>query len=205
MKISIIYKLKNNYISLQNTIGDLIMNIANKVTMVRVFLVPIFIFSYYYNINNQQTLTAIIFIIASLTDALDGYLARSKNLVTNFGKFIDPLADKILTATALILLVEAGKVAGWIVVIIIAREFTITGFRILAAAEGITIAASPLGKIKTISQLFAIILLLLDNTVFINFNIPMDYLMLYVSLIFTVLSGIDYIYKNLSVLNLEDK
>lgn len=181
------------------------MNIANKVTMVRVFLVPIFIFSYYYNINNQQTLTAIIFIIASLTDALDGYLARSKNLVTNFGKFIDPLADKILTATALILLVEAGKVAGWIVVIIIAREFTITGFRILAAAEGITIAASPLGKIKTISQLFAIILLLLDNTVFINFNIPMDYLMLYVSLIFTVLSGIDYIYKNLSVLNLEDK
>lgn len=181
------------------------MNLANRITIIRVILVPIFILFYYYNINNQQTIAALIFIIAAFTDALDGYIARSKNLVTDFGKFIDPLADKILASTALILLVESGKIPGWIVVIIIAREFVITGFRILAASEGVTIAASKLGKIKTVTQLFAIILLLLDNIVFTKFGIPMDMLLLYVSLLFTILSGVDYICKNVSVLNLEDK
>lgn len=181
------------------------MNLANKVTMIRVFLVPVFILSYYYNIDNYQILAALIFILASLTDALDGYIARSKNLVTNFGKFIDPLADKILTSTALLLLVESGKIPGWVVIIIIAREFTITGLRILAASEGVTIAASPLGKIKTISQLFAIILLLLENIFFSKMGIPMDLILLYLSLLFTVLSGLDYLYKNIDIINLGDK
>ena len=125
------------------------MNLANKITMIRVFLVPLFILMFYLDINNNQLYAALIFILASMTDALDGYIARSRNLITNFGKFIDPLADKILTSAALILLVESGKIPAWVVIIIIAREFTITGFRILAAADGITIAASSLGKIKT--------------------------------------------------------
>ena len=169
------------------------MNLANKITLVRVILVPIFIFVFYLDINNSQFYAALIFIIASMTDALDGYIARSRKLVTNFGKFIDPLADKILTSAALILLSEAGKIPGWVVIIIISREFTITGFRILAASEGITIAASSLGKIKTTTQLLSIILLLSNNIIF-----------LYISLFFTILSGIDYIIKNKHVLKLEE-
>lgn len=181
------------------------MNLANKITLFRVLLVPIFMIVLYSDINNSDIYAALIFIIASFTDTLDGYIARSRNLVTNFGKFIDPLADKVLVATALILLVEQSKIPGWIVVIIIAREFTITGFRVIAASEGITIAASPWGKIKTITQLIAITLILLNNFPFSKFNIPVDTIMLYLSLIFTIISGFDYIYKNVGSLNLRDK
>ncbi|MEW8974363.1 MAG: CDP-diacylglycerol--glycerol-3-phosphate 3-phosphatidyltransferase [Tissierellaceae bacterium] len=181
------------------------MNLANKITLFRVLLVPIFMLVLYLDIDNSHIYATIIFIIASLTDTLDGYIARSRNLVTNFGKFIDPLADKVLVSAALISLVEMGKIPAWIVVIIIAREFTITGFRIIAASEGITIAASPWGKVKTITQLLAIILVLLNNFPFTYLNIRMDTIMLYISLIFTVFSGYDYIYKNKEALNLNDK
>lgn len=180
------------------------MNIANKITLFRVFLVPVFMLILYSNLSNSQTIAGFIFIFASLTDTLDGYLARSRNLVTNFGKFVDPLADKVLVSAALISLVEMGKIPGWIVVVIIAREFTITGFRILAASDGITIAASPLGKFKTITQLLAVILILFNNFPFAALNIPMDQIMVYLALIFTVLSGVDYIYKNKEVLNMKD-
>ncbi len=176
------------------------MNLANKITIFRIFLVPIFMLVLYLNISYSKYIAAIIFIIASLTDTLDGYIARSKNMITNFGKFADPLADKILVSAALISLVEMGKIPGWVVVIIIAREFTISGFRIIAASEGITIAASPLGKIKTITQLIAIILLLFDNFPFNHIGFPVDMIMLYISLFFTVLSGVDYIIKNISTL-----
>lgn len=176
------------------------MNLANKITIFRVFLVPIFMVVLYSNFPNSTYYAAAIFIFASLTDTLDGYIARSRNMVTNFGKFIDPLADKILVSAALIVLVELGKIPGWVVVLIIAREFTITGFRIIAASEGITIAASPLGKIKTITQLIAIILLLINNFPFNLLHFPLDMIMLYISLFFTILSGIDYIYKNKSTL-----
>lgn len=178
------------------------MNIANKITLFRVFLVPLFMIVLYSNLDNSQAIAGFIFIFASLTDTLDGYLARSRNLVTNFGKFVDPLADKVLVSAALIALVEIGKIPGWIVVVIIAREFTITGFRILAASDGITIAASPLGKFKTITQLLAVILILFNNFPFDGF--PMDQIMLYLALIFTVLSGVDYIYRNRQVLNFKD-
>lgn len=181
------------------------MNLPNKITFSRVLLIPIFIIMFYVDIANNQIYAGIIFIIAALTDTLDGYLARRNNEVTNLGKFIDPLADKLLVSAALILLVEANTIPGWVVIIIIAREFTITGFRIIAASEGITIAASSLGKFKTITQLIAIILLLFNNIVFNRFNIPMDQIFLYVSLVFTVLSGYEYIYKNKQVLNLRDK
>lgn len=180
------------------------MNIANKITLFRVFLVPIFMIVLYSGYEYSTYIAAVIFIFASLTDTLDGYLARSRNLVTNFGKFADPLADKILVASALISLVGMGKIPTWVVVVIIAREFTITGFRVIAASEGVTIAASPLGKFKTITQLVAIILLLLNNFPFEGFNIPMDMIMLYISLFFTVVSGIDYLRRNKDTLKLED-
>lgn len=176
------------------------MNLANKITIFRVLLVPIFILVLYSKIRYNNFIAALIFVIASLTDTLDGYIARSKNMITNFGKFVDPLADKILVSAALISLVEMGKIPAWVVIIIIAREFLISGFRIIAASEGITIAASPLGKIKTITQLIAIILLLINNFPFYLINIPVDMILLYISLFFTVLSGIDYIYKNRSAL-----
>lgn len=178
------------------------MNIANKITLFRVLLIPLFMIVLYSSLDNSHIIAGIIFIFASLTDTLDGYLARSRDLVTDFGKFVDPLADKILVSAALIALVDLDKIPGWIVVIIIAREFTITGFRVLAASAGITIAASPLGKFKTITQLLAIILILFDNFPFDS--IPMDRIMIYLALIFTVVSGIDYIKKNKQVLNMKD-
>ena len=181
------------------------MNLPNKITFIRVLLVPVFIIMFYVDIANNQIYAGLIFVIAALTDSLDGYIARKNNLVTNLGKFIDPLADKLLVSAALILLVESGTIPGWVVITIIAREFAITGFRIIAASEGVTIAASSLGKFKTITQLIAITLLLFDNIIFRNFNIPMDQIFLYISLVFTILSGIDYIYKNRNTLDLSDK
>ncbi len=181
------------------------MNLANKITVFRVFLVPFFMIALYSNLEYSSYIAATIFVFAALTDTLDGYIARSRNLVTNLGKFIDPLADKILVAAALISLVDLGKIPGWVVVIIIAREFTITGFRIIAASEGVNIAASSLGKIKTITQLVAITALLINNYPFRLINFPFDVIFLYISLFFTILSGIDYIYKNKGALKLEDK
>ena len=181
------------------------MNLANKITIFRVFLVPLFMIVLYSNTSYSTYVAAGIFIFASLTDTLDGYIARSRNMITDFGKFIDPLADKVLVSAALISLVELGKVPGWVVVIIIAREFTITGFRVIAASSGITIAASSLGKIKTITQLVAIIMLLTNNYPFNKLNIPLDIIMLYISLFFTVLSGVEYIYKNKTVLKMGQK
>lgn len=176
------------------------MNLANKITIFRMFLVPIFMVVLYSDLSYASELAAGVFILASLTDTLDGYIARSRNLITDFGKFMDPLADKILVSAALISLVGLGKIPAWVVVVIIAREFTITGFRTLAVSSGITIAASPLGKIKTITQLVAITLILLNNYPFEKFGIPMDNILLYISLFFTVLSGLDYLYKNKKVL-----
>ncbi len=181
------------------------MNLANKITLFRVLLIPIFMVVLFSNFTNNTYIAALIFAIASATDGLDGYIARSRNQVTTFGKFIDPLADKLLVSAALISMVQLGKVSAWIVVVIIAREFTITGFRIIAASEGITIAASSLGKIKTITQLVAIISLLINNYPFKLVNFPFDTIMLYASLIFTVISGIDYIFKNRNVLKTDQK
>ncbi|MBZ2173819.1 CDP-diacylglycerol--glycerol-3-phosphate 3-phosphatidyltransferase [Schnuerera sp. xch1] len=181
------------------------MNLANKITLIRVLMIPLFMIILFFDSKVHNYLATLIFVIASATDGLDGYIARSRNQVTTFGKFVDPLADKLLVSTALISLIQLGKVPAWIVVIIIAREFTITGFRIIAASEGITIAASPLGKIKTITQLIAITVLLIDNFPFSLVNFPFDIIMLYISLIFTVLSGIDYIYKNRQVLKIDEK
>lgn len=178
------------------------MNLANKITLLRVLMIPIFMIILLSDLKWNNYIAAGIFIVASITDTLDGYIARSKNQVTSFGKFVDPLADKLLVTTALVCLIEMGKVPAWIVIIILAREFTITGFRTIAASEGVTIAASPLGKIKTITQLVAIISLLINNYPFRLINFPFDKVMLYISLFFTLLSGIDYILRNKHVLKL---
>lgn len=179
------------------------MNIANKLTLFRIFLVPIFIMSLLI-LGIDNILGFLIFIIASITDMLDGYLARSRNLVTTFGKFMDPLADKILACSALVMLVKFGKVEAWMVCIVLAREFIISGFRLIAATNGIVISASIYGKIKTITQLFAISFILLNSTNFIKIPMNIDKILWYISVVFTVMSAIDYIWKNLKVLDLKN-
>lgn len=175
------------------------MNIANKVTMIRLIMIPIFVGAFYHY-GTSHNIAAILFMIASLTDAVDGHLARSRNLITNFGKFVDPLVDKVLTMAAFIVLVEASTIPAWAVIIIIARELIITGFRTLAADMGITIAASIWGKAKTTSQMISLVLLLLNNQALNKFGIYV----FYIAVILTLISGIDYIVKNKKVLDLEN-
>lgn len=176
------------------------MNTPNKLTLMRTLMVPIFVLCMYMDFNNSRIVATIIFAIASFTDFLDGYLARRDNLVTNFGKFADPLADKILVCSAMIMLVSSGEMPALGVIIIIAREFTITGFRIIAASENITIAASPLGKFKTVTQLISNILLLTG----IESLRPIGMGIFYLAVVFTVISGADYLIKNKKVLDLEN-
>ncbi|MGN0272871.1 MAG: CDP-diacylglycerol--glycerol-3-phosphate 3-phosphatidyltransferase [Lachnospiraceae bacterium] len=176
------------------------MNLPNKLTIFRVILIPFFVFFLLapYFPGYGKYIAVAIFIVASLTDLADGKIARKYNLVTNFGKFMDPLADKLLVCSAMICLVETKKLAAWIVIIIIAREFIISGFRLVASDNGVVIAASYWGKFKTTFQMLMIIALILD---FSNkyFQI-LSTVLVYVALILTVVSLIDYIVKNKDVL-----
>lgn len=183
------------------------MNPANKITLSRILLIPVFVVLFY-RLEPDSPLPGLVFILASLTDFVDGRLARSRNLVTTFGKFIDPLADKILTQTAFILLVETGKIRAWIVIIILSRELIITAFRTLAASKNIIIAASSWGKFKTASQMACLILFLLKpymvNALSFPENEIFSPIMLYLALILTIISGIDYIVKNKKILDLDN-
>lgn len=179
------------------------MNLPNKLTMLRIILIPIMVVVYYMNSLDVEAFMGIsvkyliivgVFIIASLTDFLDGYLARKLNLVTTFGKFIDPLADKLLVMAALLLLADAGLVWSWLVIVILAREFIVSGIRLVAVSEGKVIAASNLGKYKTASTMVAIILL------FISPLYIFGHWLMIVSLVLTVVSGYDYLVKNLSII-----
>jgi len=181
------------------------LNLPNKLTIFRILLVPVFMIFLIFDIPYGSYIAAIIFIVASLTDTLDGHIARSRNQITKFGKFMDPLADKLLVSAALISLVEMNKIPAWIVVIIIAREFAVTGLRVLAASEGITIAASWWGKIKTITQIIAIISLLLNNFPFNLLGFPFDKIAIALATIFTIVSGIDYFYVNRKVFEISSK
>lgn len=147
-------------------------------------------------IGVSQLIGAFIFIFASATDWVDGYYARKYNLVTNLGKFLDPLADKLLVSAALILLVEMNYAPAWVVILIISREFAVTGLRLVLAGGGEVVAANNLGKIKTWTQIVAISALLLNNTIFTLIDIRFDLIMLYVALFFTVWSGWGYFYPN---------
>ncbi|MDI3537377.1 MAG: CDP-diacylglycerol---glycerol-3-phosphate 3-phosphatidyltransferase [Eubacteriaceae bacterium] len=175
------------------------MNLPNKITVVRIVMIPFFIAALLIDFPYHQPIAATLFVVAALTDSLDGYLARSRNLVTDFGKFMDPLADKLLVCSALICFVQLGSVPAWMVIIIIAREFAITGLRTLAASDGIVIAASKWGKAKTISQMIAIVIILLNNWPFSIWNIPMGTIMMVIATILTLISGIDYLVINRKV------
>jgi CDP-diacylglycerol---glycerol-3-phosphate 3-phosphatidyltransferase len=172
------------------------MNLANKLTILRIFLVPIFLFIIAVKLKYGNYIAAGVFIIAALTDSLDGYIARSRNQITKFGKFMDPLADKLLVTAALISLVEMEKLSTWVVMIIVAREFAITGLRGIAAAEGVVIAASNWGKLKTVTQIIAIVAALLE--------IPYNEILVSIAVIVTLISGVDYIYKNRKILNVKE-
>ncbi|MFR3499601.1 MAG: CDP-diacylglycerol--glycerol-3-phosphate 3-phosphatidyltransferase, partial [Paraclostridium bifermentans] len=137
------------------------MNLPNKLTLFRIFLIPVFIIVMMLNLPSKFLIACMIFIVASVTDAMDGHIARKYNLVTDFGKFMDPLADKLLVISALTTMIEYDLVAAWMVIIIVARELTVSILRAIAAADGKVIAASSGGKLKTISQMVAIVILLL--------------------------------------------
>lgn len=183
------------------------MNLPNKITIVRILLIPLFMVLFYL-LPEESLWPVAIFILASITDFIDGRMARSRGLVTTFGKFIDPLADKLLTQAAFILLVDRGEVAGWIALVILARELMITAFRTLAAADGITIAASKWGKYKTFIQMVTIIIFLSKPFLIQQFSWTflgkISTILLYLALALTILSGLDYLVKNKQVLDLEN-
>lgn len=175
------------------------MNLPNKLTILRVILIPFFVVFMLFDITGaaDKWIALVIFCVASLTDMLDGKIARKYNLVTNFGKFMDPLADKLLVCTALICLTSMDRLNVIVVLVIIAREFIISGFRLVAADNDIVIAASYWGKFKTVSQMFMLILLIADLGGAFNM---IAQVLIWVSLVLTIVSLIDYIAKNVQVL-----
>ena len=175
------------------------MNLPNKLTVLRVCMIPFFVVALLWEggaDRNFRILADVLFAAASFTDFLDGKIARKYNLVTNFGKFMDPLADKLLVCSALICLIELGQIPAWVVIIIISREFIISGFRLVASDNGIVIAASYWGKFKTVFQMLAVILLILDLPALRTAaNIALG-----VAVVLTIVSLVDYIAKNRKVL-----
>ena len=175
------------------------MNLPNKLTIVRVCLIPFFVAALLFDHGNNYTMRIVanvLFIIASLTDLFDGKIARKYNMVTNFGKFMDPLADKLLVCSALICLIELGQLAAWVVIVIISREFIISGFRLVAADNGVVIAASYWGKFKTTFQMIAVILLIFDIPALrIVANITVV-----IAVALTIISLVDYVAKNYRIL-----
>lgn len=178
------------------------MNLPNKLTLFRVILILPFVILMQMGGNGNARFAALaIFCLASFTDFLDGYLARRDHLVTNFGKFMDPLADKMLVGAALICLVSLDKIPAWVVIVIISREFAISGFRLIASDNGIVIAAGWWGKFKTVSQMIMIILLLAD---FGGVFDILEQVFIWIALILTVISLVDYIWRNRQVLNMQE-
>ncbi len=174
------------------------MNLPNKLTVARVIAVPFFIASY---MMQWYLVAFVLFILASLTDLLDGKIARARNLVTNFGKIMDPLADKILVYSALCLFVENGMIPGWTLIIILAREFVVAGMRTVAASDGIVIAAGMSGKIKTVLQMVAVIVLIIAQGPLPQLT-GLGMIAFWASLIMTVYSGVEYVVKNKNVFSM---
>ena len=178
------------------------MNTPNKLTLLRVILIPFFVVCLLAVDAGWGKWAALaIFIVASLTDTLDGYLARRDNLVTNFGKFMDPLADKLLVCSAMICLVDMERIPSWIVIIIIGREFVISGFRLIASDNGVVIAANYWGKIKTVCQMIMIIVVIANLG---GFFAIVEQILIYLYLILTVISLATYLWDNRKVLSMQD-
>ncbi|MCL1804453.1 MAG: CDP-diacylglycerol--glycerol-3-phosphate 3-phosphatidyltransferase [Clostridiales bacterium] len=171
------------------------MNLANKLTILRIAMIPVFMIFALADMPYGRLVAAAVFVLASVTDAMDGYIARKRKEITNLGKLMDPLADKLLVAAALVALVQAGLISSWFAVIIIGREFLVTGLRGIAAAEGIVIAASNLAKLKTIIQIVALSMLLLDEYFLALAGFSPGIWALYLAVIFTVYTGYDYVVK----------
>ena len=179
------------------------MNTPNKLTVARMIIVPflvVFLLTGWGGDTNRYISLAL-FVVASVTDWFDGYLARKNNLVTNFGKFMDPLADKLLVCSAMICMIELNRLPAWFVIIIIGREFIISGFRLIAAENGIVIAANYWGKFKTASQMIMIILLILH---FDGIFVTLEQLFIWLSLALTIISLITYFWQNKSVLSMKE-
>ncbi|RHC85553.1 CDP-diacylglycerol--glycerol-3-phosphate 3-phosphatidyltransferase [Blautia obeum] len=179
------------------------MNTPNKLTIARMIIVPflvIFLLTGWGGESNRY-ISLTLFVVASVTDWFDGYLARKNNLVTNFGKFMDPLADKLLVCSAMICMIDLKRLPAWFVIIIIAREFIISGFRLIAAENGIVIAANYWGKFKTASQMIMIILLILH---FDGIFVILEQIFIWLSLALTIISLITYIWQNRTVLSMQE-
>lgn len=178
------------------------MNTPNKLTLLRVLMIPFFVVFMLTDLGSWSKWAAlIVFVVASMTDWLDGYLARRDHLVTDFGKFMDPLADKLLVCSALICLIDMQRIPSWVVIIIIGREFIISGFRLIASDNGVVIAANYWGKAKTVCQMFMIIVLIADlgGGVFL-----LEQILIYASLLLTVISLVTYLWQNRKVLSMQE-
>jgi len=172
-----------------------LLNLPNKITLSRIFLMPLIVILLYFEGKNACLVAALCFTAASVSDLIDGHIARRSNMVTSIGKFLDPLADKVLISSVLIMLVKLGWVEAWIAVVIICRDLVITGLRAIAVDEGVVIAADKFGKLKTILQMLALIPLVLHYG-WLGFSpIPLGEFLLYIALALTVFSGANYIYK----------
>jgi len=183
------------------------MNLPNKLTVFRIILIPVFLILVLPVFNGRTLLlvpaetgriiAAVVFVLASVTDYLDGKIARKRNCVTAFGKFLDPIADKLLVTSALMALIQLGDISAWAAVIIIAREFIVTGIRIMAASDGVVIAASSLGKAKTLIQMLAVFFILLRDFPFSMFtSVPVGRILLWIAVLLTIYSGYDYLKAN---------
>ena len=180
------------------------MTTANKLTLLRIFLIPVFLVVLYLGFEGSGYVALGIFIVASLTDLLDGYIARSRNHITNFGKFADPLADKMLTTAAFIAMLSCGRMSAWALMLILLREFIVSGIRLVAVTEGKVIAASLLGKIKTVSQMVAIIAAILMYLFFEQETAKLvSDILIWFSTVATIISGADYVIKNWKLLELK--
>lgn len=179
------------------------MNLPNKLTLTRILLIPVFV-ACMETIGTDYYISLIVFAIASFTDFLDGNIARKCDLVTTFGKFMDPLADKLLVLSAFVLLSANGQVPSWITIIILARELAITGFRTIAASKGVILAAGKSGKIKTVTQMMTILIMLTNDLPLLGLSFSLGTCFMYLACVMTIYSGAEYIIKNINVLDLEN-
>ena len=179
------------------------MNIPNKLTILRIILVPVFVACFYLPVEGAMYIAAAGFVVAYFTDMLDGYIARKYNLITDFGKLMDPMADKLLTAAAMIMLTAYGLCSPIATFLTIGRELVISAFRLVSATQGVVIAAGKIGKLKTLTQFIGIVLILLGNPLFNRIGVPFDQIVIWISVVLAMWSCTDYIVKNLKALKFD--